>query len=191
MASTTPVRERTRREILQQAMELFGNKGYNATSLQDIATAAGCSKATVLYHFNGKTAVLAAVLGPSQVALTELVAEASALPAPEAQQLAITRFVELAVKYRGVINVLQDMLMTMGEMPELDGLIAEGIRLTELLAGGTGNRLELDVAKFAINGLLGECRHSEERSDAELQELCNTALRRLLQPPVTTETDAL
>ena len=183
MATNTPVRERTRREILQQAMALFQEKGYNATSLQDIATAAGCSKATVLYHFNGKAAVLTAVLEPSHTALSELVAEASALPAPEAQQLAITRFVELAVSHRGVINVLQDMLRTLGEMAEFDGLIADGIRLTELLAGGPGNQLELHIAKFAINGLLGECRHADESDDAELHELCDTALRRLLQPP--------
>jgi len=58
MAVTTPARERTRHEIVRQAMNLFQAGGYNATSLQDIATAAGCSKATVLYHFSGKPAVL-------------------------------------------------------------------------------------------------------------------------------------
>jgi AcrR family transcriptional regulator len=183
MRTTPPVRERTRREILQQAMTLFQEKGYNATSLQDIATAAGCSKATVLYHFNGKAAVLAAVLEPSHAALTALVAETSVLPAAEAQQVAIRGFVEISVKGRGVISVLQDMLMTMGEMPEFDELVADGLRLIEILAGGTGDRLELDIAKFAINGLLGECRHPEESTDAELTELCETALRRLLRPP--------
>jgi AcrR family transcriptional regulator len=183
MATTTPVRERTRREIVQQAMALFQSNGYNATSLQDIATAAGCSKATVLYHFNGKPAVLAAVLEPSHVALKKLVAEASELPPAEAQQLAIARFVELSVEFRGLISVLQDILPMIGETPEFADLVAEGIRLTAILAGGTGSRLELDVAKFAINGLLGECRHPGERSDTELHELCDTALRRLLQPP--------
>ncbi|GAA1557846.1 hypothetical protein GCM10009789_09090 [Kribbella sancticallisti] len=183
MAATTPVRERTRREIVQQAMALFQSNGYNATSLQDIATAAGCSKATVLYHFHGKAAVLAAVLEPSHLALAEVVAETSKLPAAEAQQLAISRFVELAVEFRGLISVLQDVLPMIDELPEFADLVAEGIRLTEILAGGTGSRLELDVAKFAINGLLGECRHPGERTDAELHELCDTALRRLLQPP--------
>ncbi|MEV6413403.1 TetR/AcrR family transcriptional regulator [Kribbella sp. NPDC051718] len=183
MATNTPVRERTRREILQQAMALFQEKGYNATSLQDIATAAGCSKATVLYHFSDKTGVLVAVLEPSHTALSKLVAEASALPAAEAQELAIGRFVELAVEFRGLISVLQDLFGSLGEMPEFSELVAEGLRLTGLLAGGTGNQLELDIAKFAINGLLGECRHPGERTDAELHELCDTALRRLLRPP--------
>src|SRR5689334_19760997 len=71
---TTPARERTRHEIVRQAMRLFQDRGYGAVSLQDIASAAGCSKATVLYHFNGKPAVLAAVLEPAGADLAELVA---------------------------------------------------------------------------------------------------------------------
>lgn len=183
MVTGTPARERTRREIEQQAMALFASKGYSATSLQDIATAAGCSKATVLYHFNGKPAVLAAVLAPSRAALREVVEEAAQLPPVQAQELAIRRFSELAVTFRGLIAVLQDVLPTMGEMPEFAGLVADGLQLTAIMAGTADDQLELDVATFAINGLLGECRHPGNRSDEELRELCHTALRRLLRPP--------
>ncbi|QNE20768.1 TetR/AcrR family transcriptional regulator [Kribbella qitaiheensis] len=181
MATTTPARERTRREIEQQAMTLFVSRGYDATSLQDIATAAGCSKATVLYHFNGKPAVLAAVLEPSRIALNKLVTEAAGLPAAEAQEFTLTRFIDLAVEFRGLINVLQDLLPTIEQYPEFTELITDGIRMTELLAGGTDDQLEADLAKFAINGLLGECRHPGERTDAELHTLCDTALRRILR----------
>ena len=181
MATTTPARERTRREIEQQAMALFGSRGYDATSLQDIATAAGCSKATVLYHFNGKPAVLAAVLEPSRIALNELVAAAEEMPAAAAQEFALTRFVDLAIEYRGLIKVLQDLLGTLDQYPEFAQLITAGLRMTELLAGGTDDQLEVDLAKFAINGLLGECRHPGERTDAELHTLCDTALRRILR----------
>ncbi|TDO36426.1 TetR family transcriptional regulator [Kribbella sp. VKM Ac-2527] len=182
MPVTTPARERTRREIEQQAMALFASRGYSATSLQDIATAAGCSKATVLYHFNSKPAVLAAVLEPSHVALKELLADVSALPAAAAQELAISRFVDLAVQFRGLVHVLQDVLPTIEETPELADLVQDGLRLTEFLAG-SDDQLEIDIASFAINGLLGECRHPGERTDAELHQLCDTALHRLLRKP--------
>jgi len=183
MAATTTVRDRTRREIVQQAMTLFQRDGYSATSLQHIATAAGCSKATVLYHFNGKAAVLAAVLEPSHAGLAEVLAEVSQLPAAEAQQVAIKRFVALAVEFRGVISVLQEILPTIEEMPEFADLIGKGIELTVIMAGGPDDQLEVDLAKFAVNGLLGECRHPGERTDTELQALCDTALQRLLRPP--------
>jgi AcrR family transcriptional regulator len=180
MAVTTPARERTRHEIVRQAMDLFQGNGYNATSLQDIATAAGCSKATVLYHFSGKPAVLAAVLGSAAADLAEVVAAAAALPRAEAQDLAIERFIDLAVVHRGVIHVLQDVIPIIEEMPEVATLVADGLKLTEYLAG-SDDPLEHNLAKFAMNGLLGECRHSGERTDEELRRLCDIALRRLLR----------
>lgn len=180
MAVTTPARERTRHEILRQAMDLFQAKGYNATSLQDIATAAGCSKATVLYHFSGKPAVLAAVLEPAATDLAALVAASATMTRADAQEFAIQHFIDLAVVHRGVIDVLQDIIPVIGEFAEIAGLVADGIRMTELMAG-SDDPLEHALAKFAVNGLLGECRHSGERTDEELRRLCEIALRRLLR----------
>jgi AcrR family transcriptional regulator len=179
MAVTTPARERTRREIVHRAMDLFQTAGYNATSLQDIATAAGCSKATVLYHFNGKPAVLAAVLEPAAADLANLLAAAAELPRAAAQDLAIERFIDLAVVHRGVIDVLQDVLPVIEEMPEIAPMVADGIRLTELMAG-SDDPMERDLAKFAVNGLLAECRHAADRSGDDHRRLCDVALRRLL-----------
>ncbi|NUR97438.1 MAG: TetR/AcrR family transcriptional regulator [Kribbellaceae bacterium] len=179
MAVTTPARERTRREIVRQAMDLFQAAGYNATSLQDIASAAGCSKATVLYHFSGKPAVLAAVLEPAAADVAGLVGQLAGMPRREAQEVAIHRFTDLAVVHRGVLDVIQDVLPVIDAMPEIAGLVADGIRLTEYLAG-SDDPLDHDLAKFAVNGLLGECRYPGNRTDDELRRLCDTALRRLL-----------
>lgn len=180
--AVTPLRERTRREIEQQAMALFAHHGYEATSLQDIASAVGCSKATVLYHFNGKPAVLASVLEPSAAALAALVAEAAAKPPAAAQEHAITGFIDLAVRVRGLISVLHDALPNLICTPEFSGLVATGEQLTELLAGSPDPR-EVAMAKFAVNGLLAECRDSDDRTDDELRAVCDTALRRLLRAP--------
>jgi len=180
MTTTVPLRERTRREILDRALELFMEHGYHDTSLADIAAAVGCSKATVLYHFSGKPAVLAAVLEPAAADLAELIAAADALPQAETQEFAIQRFIDLAVVHRGVIDVLQDVIPVIVEMPEIAGLVADGMRMTRYLAG-SDDPLEHDLAKFAVNGLLGECRHPGERTDDELRRLCDIALRRLLR----------
>jgi hypothetical protein len=109
--------------------------------------------------------------------------ELAQLPAAEVQRVAIKRFVALAVEFRGVLSVLLEILPTMEEMPEFADLITKGIELTVLMAGEPDDPLELGLAKFAVNGLLGECRHSGERTDAELQALCDTALERLLLVP--------
>ena len=43
-----------RTRILDTAESLFGEKGFNGTSIRDITTAANCNLAAVNYHFGGK-----------------------------------------------------------------------------------------------------------------------------------------
>ena len=46
--------EDTRDRILSAAQNLFAEKGFDATSVRDITTEAGCNVASVNYHFGGK-----------------------------------------------------------------------------------------------------------------------------------------
>ena len=52
-----PKSEEKRREILRAAVELFTEKGYEGTSVDDIAQAAKVSKQTVYSHFGSKEAL--------------------------------------------------------------------------------------------------------------------------------------
>ena len=46
--------ESTRSALVRVAIDLFGRKGYDATSTRDIAAAAGVNIAGIAYHFGGK-----------------------------------------------------------------------------------------------------------------------------------------
>jgi len=46
--------ESTRSALVRVAIDLFGRKGYDATSTRDIAGAAGVNIAGIAYHFGGK-----------------------------------------------------------------------------------------------------------------------------------------
>jgi AcrR family transcriptional regulator len=50
-------RERTHAHLLTVATELFGKQGFNNTSIDDIAQAAGASRATVYSYFETKDAI--------------------------------------------------------------------------------------------------------------------------------------
>jgi AcrR family transcriptional regulator len=177
-----PLKDRTRRAIEQQAVVLFAEKGYQATSIQDIATAAGYSKATVLYQFAGKAELLAAVLEQPAGTVAALVEEASQLAPGEAQEVTITGFVDLAVRFRGLLNVLNDVIPTMTGIPAFDGMVEVGSKLARLLAGSLDPH-QVALAEFAIHGLLGECRSPNQLPDDALRDLCVDAMRRLLTAP--------
>ncbi len=48
----------TRQNLLQAALRLFGERGYHATSLQDVIDAAGCSKGAFYHYFDSKEDLL-------------------------------------------------------------------------------------------------------------------------------------
>ena len=51
-------KQRTRRTLLESAKEQFVERGYAAVTIDDVATGAGCSRATFYLHFAGKREVL-------------------------------------------------------------------------------------------------------------------------------------
>jgi AcrR family transcriptional regulator len=63
----------THAEILAVACELFTERGYEATSLREIAERLGITKAALYYHFPGKDDILRALLEPMRDALAELI----------------------------------------------------------------------------------------------------------------------
>jgi AcrR family transcriptional regulator len=60
MSPTRMPGEARRRRLLEEAIRLFGKRGYEGTSLEAVATAAGVRKQTLLYYFPTKDALLGA-----------------------------------------------------------------------------------------------------------------------------------
>ena len=71
--------------FLTTALDLFGTKGYAATTIDDIATTAGSTRTTFYLHFSSKAEVISALLtkadailtSPDDPPLTEVVASGS------------------------------------------------------------------------------------------------------------------
>ncbi|HEX5324015.1 MAG TPA: TetR/AcrR family transcriptional regulator, partial [Capsulimonadaceae bacterium] len=57
----TPKARRTRAQILDTALALFAEKGYQATTMRDIAAAAGCSLGLAYRYFGSKEELVVAV----------------------------------------------------------------------------------------------------------------------------------
>jgi AcrR family transcriptional regulator len=81
----------TKTRILDAAEKLFGEKGFEATSLRDITTEADVNLAAVNYHFQSKDSLIDAVIGrqiePVNQKRREMLAAAG--PNPELEQILI------------------------------------------------------------------------------------------------------
>ncbi len=123
-------RANTRSEILDTAVDLFGVRGFAAVSLDEIASAVGVAKQTVLYWFASKDELIDGVLAVTAAELAATV-EAAIRSSPD-EPLARVEAVIKAV-FRPAVR-----------RPALLGLIREVSRLEPLHA----ERLRANVQPY-------------------------------------------
>jgi AcrR family transcriptional regulator len=184
----------THGEILAAAARQFTVTGYRGTSLQDIAREVGCSKATVLYHFANKEALLAELMAPAIEVLRDLDDQLNGLTGAAAQDVAAQGFVDLAVRFRREIAVLR------GEFPELlcqptfAHIQQISDRLRDALAGHSDRPGARIAALVLLAGISEACAEFTDIPDDELRPALLTLARRAVEPvdapvphPPTTE----
>jgi AcrR family transcriptional regulator len=72
--------EMTRQALLQAARALFGERGYAATPLEEITSAANVTKGALYHHFDGKQELFAAVYEQVKREVSEQAATAFLMP---------------------------------------------------------------------------------------------------------------
>lgn len=99
-----------REMILERAALLFANRGYPATSMNQVAEACGFSKASLYHYYRDKYSLLVSIAENHVTRLEDLVAdvEAQGLPSEERLRELIRRFVEEYAGARHAHRVLTE-----------------------------------------------------------------------------------
>ncbi|MQW74317.1 TetR family transcriptional regulator [Nocardioides sp. dk4132] len=84
--------------VLQTAIELFNRRGYEGTSMGDLAAALGVTKAAIYHHVPSKEHLLAQALDEALDELDALVTDAASAPG--------TAYERLRAVVRGAVDVL-------------------------------------------------------------------------------------
>jgi TetR/AcrR family transcriptional regulator, cholesterol catabolism regulator len=164
-------------KIVASAAQLFAQRGYRATTLQDIATQLGMSKAALYHYIQSKEDLLQPVyIDVLQEAVAELqtIVASSALPS-EKLALAIRQHMERIATKPAMIALS---LQTNDDLPENSRRIIDEYRHTstnlfrdiiaEGVACGEMHTSEPKVAALGILGMLNWTQrwfHSEGRLD--------------------------
>ena len=163
-----PPRERLRAEILEAAQRLFCSAGFRATSLQAIADEVGCSKASLLYHFSTKAAILDALISGLGDDLEQLIARLDRTPEDEKHARALELSVALVVRHRAPLAMLRGL----DDLAETSAVVTRSQqwadRAREILAGPDPSPVQQAAVLTLEHGLLGACLELPDLDDATL-----------------------
>ena len=126
----------TRTRIQDVARALFATRGYDATSLQQIATALDVTKAALYYHFPSKAELLLSLADPFLDGERTLLAGYTDGPLDDAARCELTSaLIDLLLAHRPVVAWLTRDLSALAQ-PEIGERVeANTERLQRLLAG--------------------------------------------------------
>jgi AcrR family transcriptional regulator len=100
-----PAAAGTRATILAAAKQLFDERGYDATSLRQIAEVVGTTKAAVYYHFPAKEQMLLELTRPMLDGLADLVAQYRDGGAPEPIEV-LEAYLDLFIDNLEIVGLL-------------------------------------------------------------------------------------
>ncbi len=175
-------RETKRAEILDEATRLFLDAGYDATSMQALAKAAGVTTTTIYWYFEDKDAVLVAVIDR---AITEGLAELYREPDQELPErlLAVTELLGRAERLIAAVHARAPHSPAVAEWHERFHAIADAALIAEVRQhlASRGDHLS-DAAlgalpriwSFTIEGMIGHDVPTEDR-----RTICQLLVRQL------------
>ncbi|MGC0370391.1 TetR family transcriptional regulator [Microbacterium sp. SLBN-111] len=150
----------TRARAQQVALRLFTERGYEATSLRQIAEELGINKASLYYHFDGKEAIVQSILDQRGDEVEELVDWVRVQPpSPALIGAAVTRWVESftedklrGIRFLSANPLLLASLSRSGEARVGTGLSTLADALADLLPDRRADAvIQLRMALLSIN----------------------------------------
>jgi AcrR family transcriptional regulator len=150
-----------RDEILDQATRLFAERGYEGTSMGDLAERCGMRKASLFYHFDSKDALYAAVLDRLLAAVQRAIvlaagAEGSFVERLDAMSDAMTTVLaEQPFAARLIIREAMDWGPVIQGKLESGVLQVLGVAEQFLLAGQEAGAFAANDAKQLLVSLIG------------------------------------
>lgn len=185
-------KELTRRRLTTAALEVFARDGYVAATIEQIAAAAGTSRATFYLHFHSKATLIHDLLDPLSEDSEAIYAELAALERPDRAQLRdwMERTVSFWERHGRSVEVVQQAVAAEPELvprfvaaidrsvDAMEHFLVATLRTDSRDARLTGELLILQLERFCFFWIVRQLDVPGER-DAVIDTLTDVWMRTL------------
>lgn len=146
----------TRERIQQVALELFAERGYEKTSLREVADRLKITRPALYYHFATKEDILTSVVDDLTDSIDELVDWARAQPHTDESRREILRRIStlLSDQWRPLIQFSQVNQAAIGELRAGERMRDRMLTLVSLLGDPESDLVEQFEARLAVVAVL-------------------------------------
>jgi len=148
MKRTKEEAAQTRQELLDAALQVFSQQGYQAARLQDIARASGVTRGAIYHHFGGKAELFNTLMDEASAqesgAVEAAIAEGGSLLEIMARILRYS--LSLMEKDRRLRQIFELSLFKVGDDPELAEGQRKRVEQTALLVASTAAIMAQGIA---------------------------------------------
>lgn len=152
-----------RERILEEAVKLFYERGFNGTTLDDIAAELGVTKPFIYTHFRSKVELLAALCRPTielSLAAVQSAAEGAGTPTERLHRgiidfthVILSKQANIAIFFREEKNLTKEALDDINALrKQFDRLLSQLLR--EGVAAGEFHLADIDLTSLAIGGMI-------------------------------------
>jgi AcrR family transcriptional regulator len=170
----------TRGRILDAALELFSEHGFDGTTLQQIADRLGVTKAALYYHFRSKDDLLDALHAPAVVDIEELLDAYEEAPITQARRRAFVQdYLDYLLRHRRLMAYIVRDLASLARPTFASN--ERRVRIEAIIAGGEVDFNEQIRIAMVLGGTHAVIAQYPETDSVELREALSEAAGVLLR----------
>lgn len=183
MRKPPATRPDTRARILDAALDVFSEHGFDGSSLQQIADRLDLTKAALYYYFRSKDELLEALVEPAIAGINEILdACAGERDTPARRKEFLQHYLDYFLRQRRLIAYISRDLATLAH-PALSAGSEERRTCIEAILGGSDLDFRDQVrVTMALRGMQAAIAQYPDADDAELREALLDACAALLRP---------
>ncbi len=185
---------KTKRKIFETSMKLFAEKGYDATSIEEITATVGVAKGTLYYHFSSKEEIFNFLVEEGVKLLKNSISIKTANLESSIDKLRAIVLIQIKVlvKYESFMTIILSQIW--GSDPRskmcrayvfeyiqmIEEIVKEGIKKGEIVDGDP-NVIASGIFGFTCSSLIYKMRHHNEELDVATldREIEKTFIRKL------------
>jgi AcrR family transcriptional regulator len=183
MRKPTTARPDTRARILDAALDVFSEHGFDGSSLQQIADRVDLTKAALYYYFRSKDELLEALVEPATTGLNEILDACSdEADTPARRREFIRLYLDYFLRQRRLVAYISRDLATLAHPALSCGHEERRARVAAILAGTEldfSDHVRVTMALGAIQAVIAQYPDADEE---ELREALLEATTTLLRP---------